>query len=86
MSYSTHFVSLLAAIENGGTENLELITYLIDKYRTPTPKNILHFISLLDYRAVGRSENPGEPIVISYGTVVRDLESEAKTRCNFQFR
>ena len=23
---------------------------------------------------------------ISYGTVVRDFESEAKTRCNFQFR
>lgn len=45
MSYSTHFVSLLAAIENGGTENLELITYLIDKYRTPTPKNILYSIS-----------------------------------------
>ena len=64
MSYSTHFVSLLAAIENGGTENLELITYLIDKYRTPTPKNILHFISLLDYRAVGRSKNPGVPVVM----------------------
>ena len=40
------------------------LTYLIDKYRTPTPKNILHFISLLDYRAVGRSENPGVPIVM----------------------
>ena len=25
-------------------------------------------------------------IFISYGTVVRDFESEAKTRCNFQFR
>ena len=25
-------------------------------------------------------------IYISYGTVVRDFESEAKTRCNFQFR
>ena len=25
-------------------------------------------------------------INISYGTVVRDFESEAKTRCNFQFR
>ena len=25
-------------------------------------------------------------IGISYGTVVRDFESEAKTRCNFQFR
>ena len=25
-------------------------------------------------------------IHISYGTVVRDFESEAKTRCNFQFR
>ena len=25
-------------------------------------------------------------ILSSYGTVVRDFESEAKTRCNFQFR
>ena len=25
-------------------------------------------------------------LYISYGTVVRDFESEAKTRCNFQFR
>ena len=30
--------------------------------------------------------NNGKAIFISYGTVVRDFESEAKTRCNFQFR
>ena len=27
----------------------------------------------------------GRQVVNSYGTVVRDFESEAKTRCNFQF-
>ena len=28
----------------------------------------------------------GETLYSSYGTVVGDFESEAKTRCNFQFR
>ena len=27
----------------------------------------------------------GGLVLISYGTVVRDFESEAKTKCNFQF-
>ena len=37
---------------------------------------------------VERRKNYSKPqtMYISYGTVVRDFESEAKTRCNFQFR
>ena len=33
---------------------------------------------------LGRANDKG--LLTSYGTVVRDFESEAKTRCNFQFR
>ena len=37
-------------------------------------------------RSILKLQNNSFLIHISYGTVVRDFESEAKTRCNFQFR
>ena len=36
---------------------------------------------LVEIQLIARADN----INTSYGTVVRDFESEAKTRCNFQF-
>ena len=49
----------------------------------PNSKTKYPFISMI---SKGGQHHIYILLLTSYGTVVRDFESEAKTRCNFQFR